>query len=131
MTFEEFVRFREVQIRDLTHERIVRLFFSYLASVSGEGRRLPELVGGLLDIDLSKANATTGCFGGMPEGEVAPYENVDFYIRFDSDIRVFVYGAVPCVELKLLGEDEYVLFVLGNELSSSAESGSAGHFCLL
>jgi len=54
MTFEEFLVFRDVEIKNSNHERIVRLFFGYAASGTGNKRLLPDLFGQLLYDELSK-----------------------------------------------------------------------------
>jgi hypothetical protein len=78
---------------------------------------LPDLIGSLLNIDLSETVTRTACFSFIEDGTVAPYENVDLYIRFDNNIRVFVYGEAPAGETAPLRENEYVLTVPADRLS--------------
>jgi hypothetical protein len=127
MTFEEFLVFRNVKIKDYNHERVVRLFFGYAASVTGNIRLLPDLLGQLLNIDLSDTTVTTGCFNGIFDGMEPPYENVDFYVRFQNGIRVYVYGSIPYKELKELKNNEYVLIVLSDDLNGYIERKGNRH----
>lgn len=106
MTFEEFLVFRDVKIKNSNHERIVRLFFGYAASVTGDNRLLPNLLGQLLNIDLSETTVPTGCFNG---------------------IHVYIYGSIPYKELKELKDNEYVLIVLSDDLNGSIERKANRH----
>ncbi|MEA5038873.1 MAG: hypothetical protein VB086_03450 [Clostridiaceae bacterium] len=126
MTFEEFLAFRDVKIKNPGHERIVRLFFPYLGSVSGDDRRLPNLIGRLLGSDLSSARAETGCFNGIPDGAESPYPNVDLFMRFDNGVRVYVYGSASDRERRVLKANEYVLFVLRDDLCGGRIKREAG-----
>lgn len=121
MTFEEFLAFRDVKIKNSDHERIVRLFFPYMESVTGNGRLLPDLIGLLLDIDLSSAAAKTGCFNGVSDGAEPPCNGVDLYLAFDNGIRVYVYGSIPERECRKPGDYEYVLFVLGGGINGAIQ----------
>lgn len=82
MTFEEFLKFRDVQIKDEAHKRIAKLFFPYFYSVTGDRRLLPDIIGQLLGIDLSNTITRTACLNGIFDGNIAPYENIDLYIRY-------------------------------------------------
>jgi len=86
MTYDEFLVFRDVKIKNVHHKRIVKLFFSYLESVTGNKRLLPDLIGQLFNIDLSSATVLAGCFNGISDGTKPPYDDVDFYIRLSNDI---------------------------------------------
>ena len=127
MTFEEFLVFRDVKIKNTNHERIVRLFFGCLESVTGNKRLLPDLFGQLLNIDLSDTKVPTGCFNGIFDGTEPPYEDADFYVRFQNGIGVYVYGSIPCKELKELKNDEYVLIVLSDDLNGNIERKANRH----
>lgn len=116
MTFEEFINFRDVKIKNVAHKRIAELFFPYFYSVTGDRRLLPNLIGQLLGIDLSETVTRTACLNGIFDDSVAPFENVDLYIRFENDVRVFVYGVefIADIATPTLGENEYVLFILAD-----------------
>ena len=53
MTFDEFISFRNVQIKNKDHERVVKTFYVYLSSVTGDSRLLPNEIGRILNIDFS------------------------------------------------------------------------------
>jgi hypothetical protein len=72
---------------------------------------LPDLVGSLLNIDLSETVTRTACFNGVEDGSAAPYEDPDLYIMFENDVRVFVYGETPIGNAVPLRENEYVLVI--------------------
>lgn len=127
MTLEEFLVFRDVKIKNPNHERIVRLFFGYAASVTGNIRLLPDLLGRLLNIDLSDTTVPTGCFNDIFDGTEPPYEDVDFYVRLQNGIRVYVYGSIPYRELKKLKNNEYVLIVLSDDLNGNIERKANRH----
>jgi len=116
MTFEEFLEIRDVKIKNKEHERIAKLFFLYFYSVTGDKRLLPDLIGQLISIDLSSVVTKTACLNGIYDGSIAPYEDVDLYIRFENYIRVFIYGKIPENDNVILRENEHVLFVLGDSL---------------
>jgi hypothetical protein len=130
MTLEEFLVFRDVKIKNCNHERIVRLFFGYVASVTGNKRLLPDLLGQLLGMDLSDTTVATGCFNGIFDGVEPPYEGVDFYVRLQNGVRVYVYGSIPCKELKELKDNEYVLIMLSDDFSSNIERKAGRHICI-
>jgi len=93
MTFDEFLLFRNVIVRDGNHEKIIRLFYGYMQSVTGNERLLPNIIGELLNIDLSSVTAKTACLNGIFDGNEPLYDNVDLYIKFDNDIIVYVFGS--------------------------------------
>jgi|GEM_PF-6972630 Regulators of stationary/sporulation gene expression len=64
MTFEEYLSYRDVNIKNEVHERIVKLFYGFAGSVTGDSRLYPNLISGLFDIDLSFAEVKTACFNG-------------------------------------------------------------------
>ncbi len=97
------------------------MFYIYCGSVTGNNRLLPNKIGQLLDIDTSALTIPTGCFNGIFDGTEPPYEDVDMYIRFSNDIRVYIYGRIPFKLLKQLKNNEYVIFVLSNSLGDNLE----------
>lgn len=110
MTYDELLKECGIMIKNSQHERIVRLFSPFLWRVCGDAKALPTMIGGLVGIDLSDTTARTGCFNGVFDETEPPYPDVDFYIRFDNDIRVFVYGSARGDREKQLKDHEYVLF---------------------
>jgi hypothetical protein len=116
MTFEEFLEFRDVKLKNEAHKRIAELFFQYFYSVTGDRRLLPDLIGKLIGMDLSHTVTRTACLNGIFDGSVAPYENVDLYIRFENEVRIFIYGTMPTTEVVQLRENEFVLFILADSL---------------
>jgi hypothetical protein len=91
MTFDEFLAFRDVKIKNEGHERIVRLFFSYLESVSCDARMLPDLLGRIIGADTSATTVPSACFNGISDGTESPYPDVDFYARLGDGTRDYVY----------------------------------------
>ena len=43
-TFDEFLHFRDIGVRDINHEKIIRLFYGYMQSVTGNERLLPNIL---------------------------------------------------------------------------------------
>lgn len=121
MTYDEFILFRDVKIKNANHERVVKAFFEYLSSVSGNARALPDLVGRILNIDTSSLTVDKGCFNGVFDNVIPPYDNVDFYIKLSNGICLFIYGEIPTKTLRTLKADEYVLFVLSEHLDENIE----------
>lgn len=119
MTFNEFLVYRDVKIKNINHERIVKLFYCYLESVTGNKRLLPDLIGQLLNIDLSSVTVPAGCFNGISDGTKPPYDDIDFYIRLSNDFRVFIYGSTRDRKVKELKENEYVIYIDTNNFSSN------------
>ncbi|MCL2883976.1 MAG: hypothetical protein FWF49_00640 [Oscillospiraceae bacterium] len=115
MSFEEFLLFRDVKIKNAAHERIVRAFYSYLESVTGNDRLLPDLIGLLLGIDAFSFTIQTGCFNGIFDDTVPPYEDVDFYLKLSNGICLFIYGSIPSAPLVDLKDNEYVLYMLSDD----------------
>ena len=108
MEFDEFIKLRDIKIRDNEHLKVIKRFYPYLRSVSGDEQLLPSLIGNILGVDLSNVTVETACFNGVNDGSRPPYVNVDLYIKFNNGIKVFVYGKKQknLVELK---EKEYVI----------------------
>ena len=127
MTFDEFVPFRDVKIKNENHERVVKAFYVYLQSVTGNSRLLPNEIGRILNIDTSSSTIETGCFNGIFDGTDSPYDDVDFYVKSDNEIFVFIYGRIPIEPLKKLRENEYVIFMLSSDLNGTIERNNDGH----
>ena len=121
MTFESFINFRDVVIKNPDHERVVRAFYPYLASVTGNARLLPDLVGCVLAMDTGLLTVDKGCFNEVPDGVVPPYDDVDFYIQLSNGVCIFIYGRVPMGALKPLEGDVYVGFLLSDGLGTNVE----------
>jgi hypothetical protein len=116
MTFDEHLLYRDINIKNENHERIVKLFYVYAGSVTGNSRLYPDLISRLLDIDLSSASVQTACLNGIFDGTAPPYIDVDLYIKFYNDIRVYVYGSIPNEPLREIEENEHILIVLSNDI---------------
>lgn len=119
MTYDEFIA--DIKIRNEHHERIAKLFYPYFRCVSGDLHALSKVIGGLIGVDFSNTVMQTGCLNGIFDGSIPPFEDVDLYIRFKNDIRVFVYGAEIASKTIALKENEYILVVLSNTLSGRIE----------
>ncbi len=119
MTYDEFLVFRDIKIKNINHERIVKLFYCYLESVTRNKRLLPDLIGQSCNIDLSSATVLAGCFNGISDGTKPPYDDVDFYIRLSNDIRVFIYGSMRDRMVKELKDNEYVIYIDANNFSGN------------
>ena len=131
MTLEEFIKIHEIKIKNINHKRIVGLFFNYLSSVSGNKRLLPDIISKLLEIDLSSTFAKTGCFNGIFDNTEPPFNDIDFYIKFQNDIRIYIYGSIPNKELKKITDNEFVLIILSDNLSGAIERKNNGHYCII
>jgi len=118
MTVDEFIIFRDVKIKDNDHKRIVQLFYSYLQSVSGDEYLFPSILGKLLGVDLADAFVTTACFNGVNDDTLAPYGDVDFYVKLSNGIKVFVYGKRQ-MESVTLKENEFVIFVNSDTITGN------------
>ena len=127
MSFDEFITFRDVKIKNRDHERVAKAFYVYLSSVTGNPRLLPSEFGRILNIDTSSLALSTGCFNGTFDDTTPPYTNVDFYIKLSNDIRIFVYGSVPSDSLKGLRDNEYVVFMLSNDSNGVIERNIDRH----
>lgn len=118
MEFDEFIKQKDIKIRDNEHLKVVKCFYPYLRSVSDDEQLLPSLVGNILGVDLSNVTVETACFNGVNDDSNPPYVNVDLYIKFNNDIKVFVYGR-KLEHLYELKDNEYVIFLLANEIKSN------------
>lgn len=126
MEFDEFIKQKDIIIRDNEHLKVIKCFYPYLRSVSGDEQLLPSLIGNVLGIDLSNFTVETACFNGVNDGSDPPYINVDIYIKFNNNIKVFVYGRQPknIVDLR---ENEYVIFLLADEIISKITKAESHH----
>lgn len=126
MDFDTFIKLRDIKIRDANHLEVVKSFYPYLRSVSGDARLLPSALEKILDIDLTDVSVVTACFNGVNYGSQAPYDNVDLYIKLSNDIKVFVYGRnhEDIVELK---ENEYVICLVTDEIKNDIKLNKNHH----
>lgn len=118
MNLEEFIKQRDIKVRNDEHLRVIKCFYSYLRSVSGDGRLLPSVLEKILGIDLTDVSVITACFNGANDGSKMPYDDVDLYIKLHNGIKVFVYGRKQ-EQLTDLKENEYVIFFLSNDLTGN------------
>lgn len=130
MTFEEFLIYRNVAVKNSDHKRIIKMFYKYSGSVSGNNRLLPDIIGRLLNIDTSSYIVSTSCFNGIFDSTEPPYEGVDLYVRFNNDIRIFIYGSIPLSPLKELKDNEYVIFILSDNINGNIERKANGYIYL-
>lgn len=108
MEFDEFIKQKDIKIRDNEHLRVIKCFYPYLRIVSGDERLMPSFLGKTLGIDLTDVSVTTACFNGVNDGSKPPYDNVDLYIKLNNGIKVFVYGRKQEL-LTELKENEYII----------------------
>lgn len=127
MSFDEFLNFRNVKIRNKDHERIVRMFYSYLTSVCSVPEALSRLIGEIIGVDFSGASILTGCFNGKNNGIAAPYGTPDLYCKWDNGIHVHVYGTLPKSNFTALQPNEYVLFALSDQITTNVERTADHH----
>lgn len=118
MILEEFIKQRDIKVRDDDHLRVIKYFYPYLRSVSGDEHLLPSVIGRMIDIDLTDVLVVTACFNGDNDGSKPPYDNVDLYIKLNNGIKVFVYGKKQ-ERITDLKENEYVIFFISNNLSGN------------
>ncbi len=118
MTVEEFIKKRDISIKDNEHLRVIKCFYPYLRSVSGDKHLLPSILEKILGFELSDVSVVTSCFNGVNDGSQPPYEDVDLYIKLSNDIKIFVYGRKQA-HLPTIKENEYVIFLLSNCLSDN------------
>ncbi len=126
MDLEEFIKQRDIKVKDNEHLRVIKCFYPYLRSVSGDEHLLPSVIGKILGIDLTDVSAVTACFNGVNDGSNAPYNNVDLYIKLNNGIKVFVYSR-KYETLANLKENEYVIFLLSNDLSGNITHTENNH----
>ena len=126
MDFDEFIKQKDIKIRDNEHLKVIKCFYPYLRSVSGEEQLLPSLIGSIVGFDLSKVTVETACFNGVNDGSKPPYDNVDLYIKLNNDIKVFVYGRKQ-EHLAELKENEYVVFLISHDLTGNIKQTENHH----
>lgn len=126
MRFDEFIKQRDIKIRDNKHLKVIKCFYPYLRSVSGDEQLLPSLLGDILGADLSNVAVETACFNGVNDGSYPPYDNVDLYIKFSNNMKVFVYGR-KLERLDELKENEYVICLLADEITSNINQTDNPH----
>lgn len=126
MDFDTFIKLRDIKIRDADHLKVVKSFYPYLRSVSGDTRLLPSALEKILDIDLTDVSVVTACFNGVNDGSQAPYDNIELYIKLNNDIKVFVCGRnqEDIVELK---ENEYVICLIADEITNDIKRKENHH----
>ena len=115
MELYEFIKLRDIKVRDDEHLRVIKCFYPYLRSVSGDDHLLPSILERILGVYLSDVSVITACFNGANDGSKPPYDNVDLYIKLNNEIKVFVYGRKQ-EQLTELKENEYVIFFFSNDL---------------
>ena len=118
MEINKFIELKNIIVRDNEHLRVIKCFYPYLRSVSGDEHLLPSALEKILGIDLTDVSVVTACFNGVNDGSKPPYDNVDLYIKFTNGIKVFVYGRKEEIFTDLK-ENEYVIFLLSNDLSGN------------
>lgn len=126
MILEEFIKQRDIKVRNDEHLRVIKCFYLYLRSISDDERLLPSVLGKLLGIDLTDVSVITACFNGINDDSQAPYDNVDLYIKLNNDIKVFVYGRKQ-EHLTELKENEYVIYLLSSDISDNITQTSNHH----
>lgn len=119
LAVNEFIKLKDIKIRDNEHLRVIKCFYPYLRSVSGDEHLLPSVLEKILGVDLSDVSVITACFNGVNDGSKPPYDNVDFYIKLNNETKVFVYGRKQ-EHLAELKEKEYTVFVLNDSLDNIA-----------
>ncbi|MBE6756130.1 MAG: hypothetical protein E7555_06720 [Ruminococcaceae bacterium] len=129
MELNEFIKLKNIIVRDNEHLRVIKGFYPYLRSVSGDEHLLPSVLEKILGIDLSDVSVVTACFNGVNDGSQSPYDNVDLYIKLNNDMKVFVYGRKQkyLAELK---ENEHAIFLLSNCLSGCITHTKNNHFVM-
>lgn len=129
MKLEEFIKQRDIKVRNNEHLRVIKCFYPYLRSVSGNEHLLPSVIEKILGIDLSNISVVTACFNGVNDGSQPPYNNVELYIKLNNDIKVFVYGKNQD-SLTDLKENEYVIYLLASDISDSIKQIADNHILI-
>lgn len=127
MTYEAFISFRDVKVKNKNHQKVIKAFYPYLSSVTGNCRLLPDLIGRLLNINTASQTVEKGCFNGVLENIIPPYGDVDFYMQLSDGICIFIYGSIPVGCLKELNDNEYVIFMLSEDLNGCIERKVSRH----
>ena len=129
MEINKFIELKNIIVRDNEHLRLIKCFYPYLRSVSGDEHLLPSALEKILGIDLTDVSVVTACFNGVNDGSKPPYDNVDLYIKFTNGIKVFVYGRKQ-ERLTDLKENEYVIFFISNDMSDSITRSENNHIII-
>lgn len=129
MELNEFIKLKNIIVRDNEHLRVVKCFYPYLRSVSDDEHLLPSVIGKMLALDLTDVSVDTACFNGVNDGSKPPYDNVDLYIKLNNGIKVFVYGRKQ-ERLTDLKENEYVIFFISNDMSDSITRSENNHIII-
>lgn len=124
-----FIKLKDIKVRDNEHLRVIKCFYPYLRSVSGDERLLPSVLGKLLSIDLTDVSVDTACFNGVNDDSKPPYDNVDLYIKLNNGIKVFVCGKEQ-EHLTELKENEYVIFFHSNNLAGNITQTENHHILI-
>ena len=127
MELDKFIQERDVKVRDTEHLKVIKYFYPYLRSVSGDERLLPANLEKILGVSLSGVSVVTACFNGVNDNSQPPYDNVDLYIKLNNDIKVFVYGRnqEDVVELK---ENEYVICLVAGAVTPTIRQNVNRYF---
>lgn len=83
----------------------------------------------MLDIDLTDVSVVIACFNGVNDGSKLHYDNVDLYIKLNNTIKVFVYSKKQGL-LNDPKENEYVIFLLSNDLSGNITQTENHHIII-
>lgn len=126
MNFDEFIKQKDIKIRDNEHLKVIKCFYPYLRSVSGDEQLLPSFIGNILGVDLSNVTVETACFNGVNDGSQPPYDTVDLYIKLSNNTKVFVYGR-ELERLDELKENEYVICLFTDEITDGINKNSKHH----
>lgn len=121
MTYDEFLNYRKVKIKNKDHDRVIRFLYRYAESVTGNPRLLPEILGQAINVDTSNLTVPTGCANGVNDGTNEPYINTDFYVRFSDNSKLFIYGSLFSELNVQLEGNQYVLFILAKDENSDFE----------
>ena len=127
MELDKFIQERDVKIRDTEHLKVIKCFYPYLRSVSGDERLLTANLEKILGISLSGVSVVTACFNGVNDNSQPPYDNVDLYIKLSNNIKVYIYGRNQehIVELK---ENEYVICLIAGAVTPTIRQNVNRYF---
>lgn len=126
MELDKFIQERDVKVRDTEHLKVIKCFYPYLRSVSGDERLLTANLEKILGVSLSGVSVVTACFNGVNDNSQPPYDNVALYIKLSNNIKVYVYGGNQehLVELK---ENEYVICLIADEITNDIKRNGNHH----
>lgn len=109
-------------------KKIVKMFYPYLQSVCGDNAQLPKLLSKIFVKIFSNLEVSTGCFGEIKNGVIAPYKNPDFYIKMNDKTQIFIYGKPPQSNLVAIKESVFILFITSDDLSLNVKAISDRHY---